>query len=404
MKKRVLCATVLFLSLGLVAGLVGAVSETEPNDHFGEANPLAQGTSMEGAVTPIGDMDYYALDGINSSWGFIALLETEGAGTLTALGSDGTTVLDSDTGSWERGTGIALQSFTDGSATHFLRVNENGNDAAIPTYTLRYYHTVIATQPEIEPNETAMTGTPSAFTHEGMLSTAGDVDCFAFDGKAGDTILLALSTDFGSPADSILELRDSTDSVLQTANFSGAGEDEFLEYTGLPDTGLYAYCVRVAAGSGGPDATYRAGIVRNGSLYMPSYHQAPTWLNPRPGNVAYLGDTLTFRLAMTNTSSVVIPDNIHLTATYSPTCLDFMDVNPTPTSQSSGFVQWYDLGPAGLDPGEVYSVTVSLQAIDGCTDSLHQSTQIPYFITGTGSDVAYAILSDFLYLPVILRP
>ena len=213
MKQRILwIAMEILVGLGLVVGVVWAASETEPNNNPGEANSLAPDTIMDGTIDPIGDVDYYALNGVNATWGFIALLETDEAGTLTALGSDGTTVLQSDTGSWEQGAGIALQNFADGSATHYLRVNESGNDAAIP-YTLRYYNTVVTTQPEIEPNETAATGTPSSFTHAGTLSATDDTDCFAFHGRAGDTILLALNMDSGGPANAALELRDSADTI-----------------------------------------------------------------------------------------------------------------------------------------------------------------------------------------------
>lgn len=357
---------------------------------------------MNGSITPVGDVDYYGVNGVNETWGFIALLETEGDGNITVFRSDGTTFLDSDTGSWEHGSGIALQSYIDNSDLHYLRISENGNDATIPTYTLRLYNTVVITQPEIEPNETAVTGTPSAFTHGGTLSTNDDVDCFAFQGRQGDTILLALDTT--GPIDPILELRDAADNVLKSANFTFTGDNEFLEYTGLPTNGIYAYCVRLAAGSGGTNATYRVGLVRNGGLYFPTYQQKPTWLNPRPGNYALISDTLTFRLAMTNTSPIAIPGNINLSATYASSCLDFLDANPAPTAQSSGQVQWFGIGPDGLAPGEVYSVTVSLQAIDGCTDTLHQGTQIPYFLTGSSSETTYAILSNFTYLPVIRRP
>jgi hypothetical protein len=404
MKQRILSIIVVILvSLGLVVGVVWAASETEPNNNPGEANPITAYTIMDGEITPIGDVDYFALDGVNTLWGFIALLETEGSGTLTALGSDGTTVLQSDTGSWENGSGIALQNYANGSATHYLRVNESGNDATIPAYALRYYKTVVATKPEIEPNEITATGTPSAFTHNGTLSTSSDVDCFSFQGRDGDTILLALDTDSGSPANSVLELRDFADTVLQAADFTGTGGNEFLEYADLPGDGVYAYCVRVTGGSGGLDATYRVGIVRNGGLYFPTYQQKPTWLNPRPGNIAYVGDTLTFQLAMTNTSPIAIPGDINFSADYLPGCLNFLDANPTPTSQSSGEVSWDGLQPGGLAPGEVYSVTLNLQAIADCADEIRQHTYISYFLTGTGNSVDYTVYSNFVYLPLILR-
>jgi uncharacterized repeat protein (TIGR01451 family) len=405
MYKRIIwIAAVFFISFGALAGLVWAATETEPNNDSSTANLLFPDTSMTGAITPVGDLDYYALNGVNTTWGFIALLETTGDATLTALGSDGTTVLQSNTSAWEQGTGIALQNYANGSDTHYLRVNENGDNATVPTYTLRYYRTIIASQPEVEPNETAASGTPSAFTHEGVLSSTSDIDCFAFDGRAADTILLAVDNDAASPANIDLELRDAANTVLQTADHTGVGGDEFLEYTDLPASGVYAYCVKVTGGSGGPTASYRAGLVRNGGLYFPSYQYKTTWLNPRSGNVALVGDTLTFRLAVTNTSPITIPDDVNLSATYPSGCLTFSGGNPTPTYQYAGHAEWYGLRPDGLAPGETFSVTVDLGAVSGCTDFIRQNTGLSYYLTGTASDTSFKVLTDTVYLPTILRP
>lgn len=400
------------VALSLVAGLVLALSESEPNDTPAQANPLSGSQPMDGTIDPVGDVDYFSQSGINVTWGYIALLETVSSttsqqGALTAVGSDGTTVLQSDTGSWERGSGIALQNYADGSTTHYLRVNEDGDDATVSTYTLRYYNTIVRTHPEVEPNETRSTGTPSAFTHDGTLTTSSDVDCFAFQGRAEDTILLALNGDpeaDGSPADPVLTLVDPSDTVLKTADFSGTAGKEFIEYSTLPNDGVYAYCVSVGAGSaGGAGATYKVGLVRNGGFYVPDYEQEPTWLNPRPGNVAYISDTLSFRLAMTNTSPITIPGDIDFQATYSSTCLSFVDASLAPTSVSPGEVEWYGLKPSGLAPGEVYSVTANFQALNLCGgENLHQSTVIDYLFTGTSGDAVYNIHTP-VFLPVILR-
>jgi hypothetical protein len=403
-KRIVWITTVFFISFGALAGLVWAATETEPNNNSGTANPLNSADVMDGAIASVGDLDYYALSGLNTTWGFIALLETEGDVTLTALSSDGTTALQSNTSAWEQGTGIALQNYADGNATHYLRVNENGNNAAVPTYTLRYYRTVVATQPEVEPNETAVSGTPSAFTHEGTLSSTSDIDCYAFEGRANDTILLAVDNDAASPADISLELHDAASTVLQTANHTGIGGDEFLEYINLPASGVYAYCIKVIGGSGGLTASYRAGIVRNGQLYFPSYQHKITWLNPLPGNVATVGDTLTFRLAVTNTSPITIPDDINLSTSYPSSCLTFLDGNPTPTDQYTGNAAWYGLKPDGLAPGETYSVTVDLEAVTGCTDVVRQSTYLSYLLTGTGARASFKVLTDTVYLPTVVRP
>jgi len=402
------------LGVTVVAVIVAAVSaatlaEGEPNNTPGQANPLSSGIPEGGAISPISDTDYYSLTGVNTTWGFIALLDTLSSttstrGTLTALRSDGTSVLQFDTGSWERGSGIALQNYADGSATHYLRVNEENDDATITTYTIRYYRTVVRTQSEVEPNNTRSTGTPSSFTMNGVISPAGDVDCFAFHGWAGDTILIALQGDpegNGSPIDPVLELVAPSDAILKSADISGTGGKEFIEHVGLASEGVYAYCVRDKAGGGGANATYIVGLVRNGGLYYPSYTTRPAWLNPRPGNYARIGDLMTFRLAITNTSPLTIPGNIRLTATYSSTCLGLVSVEPSATTSSTGYISW-EGQKYGLAPGEAYSVTMTMQAMNRCSHSVHQGTMVDYYFTGHGNDVSYTIWGN-VYLPLVLR-
>lgn len=385
------------------------VSESEPNDTPETANPLSNATASTGSISPTGDVDYYALGGLNTTWGFIALLDTisstgSSAGQLQAIGSDGSSVLQADSGSWERGSGIALQNYANGGDTHYLRVNEVGDDAAITSYTIRYYQTVVASQPEAEPNETRTAGTPSSFTHSGTISPTGDVDCFAFHGRVGDTILLALNGDpenDGSPINPVLELISPSDAVLKSVNVSGTAGREFIEYAGLPDTGVYAYCVRDGAGGGDPAATYRVGLVRNGGLYFPSYTFSAIWLNPRPGNYALIDDLMSFRLSVTNTSPISIPGNIRITTDYSPTCLSLVSVVPSATTSSTGYISW-DGQKSGLAPGEVYSVTMNMRAQARCSDTVFQDLGLAYYFTGTGGYADYVIYGS-LYLPIVLR-
>jgi len=414
MKKRTgLIILFIGLSVAITVAFIVAVSaatptEIEPNDTPAQANPLSPGTPDTGAIIPIGDTDYYSLTGVNTTWGFIALLDTVDSttstrGTLTALGTDGTTVLQSDTGSWERGSGIALQNYADDSATHYLRVDEEGNDATVTTYAIRYFPTVVRTQPEVEPNGTRSTGTPSSFTMNGVISAAGDVDCFVFHGRAGDTILIALNGDpegDGSVIDPVLELIAPTDAVLKSADISATGGKEFIEYVGLTSEGVYAYCVSDKGGGGGADATYMVGLVRNGGLYYPSCTMRAAWLNSRPGSYARIGDLMTFQLAITNTSPLTIPGNIRITTTYSPTCLGLVSVMPPATTTSGGRVSW-DGQKSGLVPGEVYSVTMTMLARNRCSDRVYQGTGVDYYFTGYGDSVPYTIWGS-VYLPIAL--
>ena len=403
------------IGLGLIIALVlflavsaASVVETEPNNSAGQANALTRWDLMTGAISPSGDVDYFSVDGINTTWGFIALLETitsttSTAGTLTALASDGVTILDADTGSWERGSGIALQNYADGSATHFLQVKENGDDETISSYNLRYYETITRTQPEKEPNGSRSNGTPSSFTMSGVISSANDVDCFAFQGTKGDDILLALKGDpenDGSPLDYELELISPGDVALISANFTGVGGNEFIDYTDLPVDGIYAYCVKAGSGTTGAAATYHAGIVRNGFLYFPGYSDNGIWLNPGPANGTFIGELLSFRLEVTNTGLLRIPGNIRIMASYDGTCASLVKANPPETSASSGYVSW-DGQKDSLAPGEVYGVNLVLQAEAICNDLLDYDLGLDYFFTGTGENVKYNIFNG-AFLPVVL--
>ncbi len=293
--------TVFYILLSLIAlsGTAFATDEIEPNDTTGTATFISVKEEMVGNINPIGDTDIYTLNGINDTWGFIALLDTSASSgsklaTLSALDNSGVSV-QSDTGSWEFGSGIALQSFVSGNQPHFLQVTEDGNDDTVTPYTLRYFTTITATQPEVEPNDTPATGTPSGFTHAGAIDPIGDVDCYCFHGRAGDTILLAVNGDpeaDGIVTDVVLELLDPSGTVLKTADVSVGGGREFIEYSPLASEGIYCYRVSGKPGSGGPSATYHAGIVRNGRLYFPGYSNRIDWLGStgggpythRPGN------------------------------------------------------------------------------------------------------------------------
>lgn len=402
---------ILFISLLITVGViwVAAISESEPNDTPPQADSLLPGYEMEAAIDPSGDVDFYSIPGVNTTWGFIALLETDASissqdGVLSAIGTDGTTVLSTDQGSWVRGSGIALQNYADAGDPHYLKVSEENDDATISDYVLRYYRTITRTQPEIEPNEIRTTGTPSSYTMEGALSSAGDVDCFAFEGHNGDMVLLAVNADpedDGGPVDIDLELVDTGDSVLASADFTGTGGNEFLEYGPLSGDGIYAYCLSVSGGTAGTSATYHAGIVRNGYLYTSSYEGQITWTNPPPDGVAFMGDTLTFELKLTNTSPLPLPGNVEILASYNSDCLSYQTATLAPTHIGPGNIDWYGFFPGELAPGASYIIEVDMLAERACTDDFHQSTYVEYFFSGFGVDAPYSIYG--IFLPLITR-
>ena len=404
--RRVILLVLALLLIIPVQATPHQIQETEPNDTPAQANPLSVQTPMDGAIEPIGDHDYYALEGINPNWGFIALLDTSAssssqAATLSAFGADGTTVLQSSIAGWNNGVGIALQSFVDDSATHYLRVEETGADAAISAYNLRLFETITFPQPELESNETRSTGTPSGYTHAGVLDTLSDVDCYGFHGRADDTIILALKADpegDGSPGDYRVSLIGPDDALLQAADANGVAGDEFLEQTSLPSDGLYAYCVALSNNGPGLTTTYHIGIIRNGGLYKPEYSYEPSLSHT---GAAQIGDTLSFQLAVTNTSPLLIPDNINLQVDFNPDCLAYAGADIAPTAENPDRIQWYGI-KNGLAAGDSYMINVQFTALDVCTDQLHMGLLLPYYFSGSIKYADYVITAP-LYIPLIRR-
>ena len=410
MKRWVLAVLATLLMASIIVMSAGAnnsnVSESEPNDSSAEANSLYATDHLQGSISPSGDVDYFSMSGINTTWGFIALLDTHNSttstdATLTALGTDGTTVLQSDSGSWENGSGIALQNYADGNATHYLKVNETGDDSTVSDYSLVYYNTIVSTQPEVEPNETRTTGTPSSFTMSGALSSDTDVDCYQIHGRQDDSLVFALKAGSSSPADYQLTLVDPSGTPIATADQSGVGGNEFLTYSGLASDGLYAYCVSLAGGASGVDATYEVGLVRDGSLYFPAYSYYTTWDNPGSGSTAQVGDTLTFTLSFSNDSPVDIPGYINMYAEYDDTCLEFTSADVSPTSTTPGDIQWYRTVD-GISAGNVATITANFQALKTCRDNLHINYTTEYYDTGVASDTGY-IIGHAIYLPQVTQ-
>lgn len=385
------------------------ISETEPNNSPAQANTLSSNDIISATIGTLNDADYFSIPGINTSWGFIALLDTSTAtgsqqGTLTALRNDGTTLLQVDTGSWENGSGIALQNYADGNANLYLKVNEASDSNIISHYTLRYYQTIVVTKPEVEPNDTRATGTLSAYTHSGTLSTNADVDCFSFTGSTGDSMVFALNGDpemDGSPVDPQLSLIAPDDTILKTANNGGVGSNEFIVYDSLPTDGIYAYCVSIASGTGGSNATYTVGLVKNEFIYQPEHPIAPIQIDPPGNDWVQPGETLTFQMTITNTSFITIPGDINISASYDPSCLQPISTNPFTTSSSSNLLDWYGQKTT-LIPGEVYSTTATFEALKPCSGYISQYTGLSYYITTGTKNVSY-VIAHSLYLPLILR-
>jgi hypothetical protein len=394
------------MSLVVISAIATAAipNEEEPNDTPGTANRITT-DEISGTINPVGDVDYFELPGVNTQWGYIAMLDTTASGssadgTLTAYAADGATVIQQDSGSWADGSVIAWQHFVDGSDYHYLKVSETGDDGTITPYLLRYYKIAISEKDEVEPNDTPETGTISAVSMTGNLASGSDVDCFRFDGREGEQFLFALNADpenDGSSTDYELSLFNPSGTQIASADVGGPGENEVIDDIILSESGIYAYCVNSTGGSVNPADLYLVGPLRNHYNYLPYIQVDPIWLDPGPNGVAALGDTLTFQLNFTNTSLITIPERIYMYGNIDDDCLRIVDA-PGAYYTSTEEVRWemYDLGP-GLN----FLNTFETQAIAGCESKMHEGVVMEYFVLGVGKDLKY-VIQPGVYLPIIL--
>lgn len=398
------------MASALVVVATGA-QETEPNGTPGTATVLLAGSELTAAIDPVGDVDLFSIDGVNETWGFVALLDTSASSssqtaTLSALRNDGVTVLQTDTGSWIRGSGVGPQPYVDGGLTHYLRVNEAGDDATVSSYGLRVFQTVVSSLPEVEPNATAATGTPSSFTMNGVTDIDGDVDCFAFHGRADHTPLLALDGDpegDGSPVDLVLELRDASNAVIASTDRAGAGGREYIESAPLPSDGVYAYCVRPDGPGSGATATYRVALLDRGGLYFPEMSIVTTWVGGDTEATARVGDRVTLRVGLGNDSPVRIPGEVRFSATYPSSCLRVVGTEPPATGEFGETVSWSGVKLDGLDPGEVFTVDVTFMAVGECDDRVRTSISVDYFLSGFGGQATITVagVNPALLVPIL---
>lgn len=407
-KLTLVFAAGVFLVVMFVSAMAATAtrSEVEPNDTPATANTLDTSEDITGTIAPVGDVDYFQVDGVNQLWGYIAMLDTSGSitsthGTLTAFGQDGTTQLQIDSGSWISGSVLAWQKFVDSSADHYIRVSETGDDETLGPYSLRYYRLAMSVQDEVEPNDTPATAMVSAKSNKGAMDSPGDVDCFSISVQDGEQFLFALNADpdnNGSTTDFELQLYDPADIQIASADFGGVGGNEVIDNITLPETGIYKYCISSPSGTPDPLDEYIAGPVRNGHNYYPTYILKPVWLNPGPAGTVAMGSSLTFQLNFTNTSLLPMPGWIGMYGRFDENCLELVDA-PGAYYTSTKEARWemVDLGP-----GEVFTAEFETRAKIGCQDNVHESVVMAYYDLGVGKDGFYNVLPG-VYLPLVTK-
>jgi hypothetical protein len=407
MKKKWFRTSVLVLTFSLLVSVALAattVTEQEPNDTPAQANKLTKYSPMEGAVEPAGDEDYFWVKGINNQWGMVALLDADAStasqqGVLTAYAPDGVTLLQQDEGMPGKKAMVAWANFTSRD-THYLRVNESGNDQPLSQYSLQYYELAIGEEPEQEPNDTPATANTSSKVNNGVIDRVNDVDCYALYAQPEQKFIFALNADpegDGGPADFILDLYKNDGTLWVSADRAGPGGNEYIDEVVIPEEGVYAYCVRAQTGAA-PSATYLSGPIRDGSNYQPSHRFDLSWENPRPGDFARVGDEMRYTLHFTHTSPLTVPGPLRLRIEYRPECQSFVDAN-SPDYQGSSYFGWeYD----EASPNMVVTKTFVLRATTPCAKWLSYDVIMEYYDTGWGKRSCY-IIGEGYYQPLIMK-
>jgi Bacterial pre-peptidase C-terminal domain len=129
-------------------------------------------------------------------------------------------------------------------------------DADGATSVLRFMVGSIPEANEVEPNDetkTASANPASSLLWNGVLEKRGDVDVFAFDAKAGQTIVASLvgQQQLRAPMDACLQILSSRGNVL-AENHDAVGLDPMLAFTAAKDG---QYFIRTFAFPEAPDSS-----------------------------------------------------------------------------------------------------------------------------------------------------
>ena len=277
----------------LAPGNLNTVTESEPNNTAGTADPLglnANGCRVATGAITAGDIDFWSFTAPAGSrvWAFV---DTGGGQSsplndrdsfLTLFDTNGTTIIeeDDDDGSGNGADSVTESGFASDIAgrtlaaagTYFLAVEGFGPTSVIQPYRL---FVVVSTgsSAEVEPNNTAATANPglttgSVVVKTGSITPAGDVDFFTITANAGDVFFISGD---GNPerdatnTDLILDITHPDGrTLLQPPIDSGLGgsatnpEGEAGAFA-VPVSGTYAVSIR---GFGTSTGTYALLIAR----------------------------------------------------------------------------------------------------------------------------------------------
>lgn len=192
------------IAMPLALATADAGEEVEPNGTSATATPLG-GTDVRirGNIFPNGDIDFYSFAATAGDRVYAATMTSFSASAsvdsvLDIIAADGTTVLETDLDDGSFGaTSSSIAGFTiPATGTFFLRVRHQ-----LATGQLRPYELYVRLQsgsptPETEPNDTFPgQALPASGWVSGSTSATTDLDFYAINLNAGDTVYLSLDLD-----------------------------------------------------------------------------------------------------------------------------------------------------------------------------------------------------------------
>ena len=88
-------------------------------------------------------------------------------------------------------------------------------------------------------------------------------------------------------------------------------------------------------------------------------------------------------------------------AYYDKNCLEFLSSTPTntPAGTYAGFVSWGGQ-KNGLEPGEIYTTTVTFRALKTCLGNIQNSYVVNYYFTGSSARSAFSVRTE-TFLPIL---
>jgi len=217
-------------------------TEIEPNDSLGNATPVEAAVSIEGYLSPMGNLaaggrrerDYYKLRVTATNKTVIDIKVTGVPGTdivLSLLDSRGTLIRRSDSSGMHMGESINKLGIRKGGDYYILlhpkKVFSGSHSAP---YTLRVDVESYQKGQEMEPNDSIREANPvdAGEKVSGFFNQSNDEDVYSFKIPHPGRYILSARLKDVADVDSFIQVFDRKGNQLISINLSGAGEPEYI--------------------------------------------------------------------------------------------------------------------------------------------------------------------------------